>query len=659
VISNIFKDGDVVSAQKEITKMFEPLTEKAQSQYLYDYHVKMVGEYQDKIMKLKKPDKETVNALKVHMYKHGGVAKKLKAEVADYHNAYQKIAQEAATKYSSARVFYAADDIGFKKYPFMKNMELSNKEKLATGRLKKQMAEYRKRLEKTQVRTKSGAYMHYALHPKMSAEMLAEAVGTNTAAPYMKNFTRSVNARPLVPDAVASMSRYVPDAERRIQTQAFWNSGWEEAMRKSAKIEPLRTAFQALKDGTEPFENTWGNTLARWYTTVEIFKRLFMSPSAGLKHLVKLTGDMATLGIGETLQAMPGSVKSVSYRVIENTPFMKRIAGNLYNPSQYTKLKKQLLDSVAPAMDTRYRMMQMGFGNYDTYFSKLGVIADKVNHVGGMFINAAELIDRGTTMEAGLRIAAKKGLTPDQAVYGIYDTILKNNFLGREFTPQWMRNPKFKAAFMFQTTPAKILGKKLVMAIRSNRAIKNGGKKIYHATKTAEGRQKLYTDLINLRKDIVKTDQELKVNLFLDAIKLMGEEQDFYGNKVIGQFAKDIMIMGAGTAATGSVGLNMHHHFFHVPFLKNSEYADTYGTLSLSPGINAVIDGSKKYNKKIENDEDSIRVFEILQKWAGKSGPFPDTLSKYNRIMDDNTPAIYNGSPLQYLFAIPSKKEKD
>lgn len=658
VMSNIFKEANIASAKTEIAEMFSPLAKKAKKQYVHDYHTQMAGEYKAKIMKLKNPDKETVNGLKLHMYKHNGMAKKLKFLVEEYHTEYQRTARAAATKHSSARVFFAADDsIKFEKYPFMKNMKLSEDEMLAVGRLKNQMIEYRIRLEKNGTKTISGEYMHYALHPEVRGDMLAELVGNNTATPYMKNFTRSANARPLVPDAVDSMGKYIPDAERRIQTQAFWNSGWKEAMKASAHIKPLHTAFQALEEGTKPFESTWTNNLARWYTNIEVFKRLFLSPSAGLKHLVKLTGDMATLGVGETLSAMPGSLKTVSHRIIENTPFMKKIAGNLYNPSQYTKMKKQLLDSVAPAMDTRYRMMQMGFGNYDSYFSKLGVLADKVNHIGGVWINMAELIDRGTTMEAGLRIAAKKGMTPDQAIYGIYDTILKNNFLGREFTPRWMREPVFKAAFMFQTTPAKILGKKLVMAMRSKRAIKDGGKKIFNATKTPEGRQKLYTDLMNLTKDMRATDQALKVNLFIDAYRTVGKEQDFYGNKVVGQFAKDIMIMGAGTAAAGSVGLNMSHHFFHIPFLKNSDYADTYGTLALSPAANAIKDGSREYNKKIAEDEDSIWAIEVIQKWAGKSGPWPDTLSKYNRISDDDIPEIYQDNPLQYLFALPSKKE--
>jgi len=459
----------------------------------------------------------------------------------------------------------------------------------------------------------------------------------------------------LFQDAVTSIGRYIPDTERRIQTQAFWND-WDPVMRRTSHIEPLHNAFKALKAGTQPFENTWTNNVARWYGNVEVFKRLWGGFSAPAKHACKITADMSTLGIRPTVASMGGSAKGMSHRIVENTPFMKKIAGKLYNPSQFDKMKKQLMDSLVPAMDTNYRMMQMGFGNYDSYFSKLSVIADQVNHVGTAFITGVELWDRGITMLAGMRMAAKKGMTPDQAIYGMYDTILKNNFLGREFTPSWLRNPQFKLLSVFQVTPYKIMEKRFTFAQRSKRAITGMGKDIFNASKTSSGREQLLTDLKNIRRDVMQTEQELKMNLFFDALR---SEKDFYGNMVVKQFVKDIMITGAATAAAGSVGYNMYHHFFHLPFLKNSEYSDTYATLAVSPAINAILDGSKKYNRKRENDEDSFLLTEILQRWMGKSGPFPDTVSKYNRITDDDIPEIYKDSKFKYLFAIPATKDKD
>ncbi len=653
VLSNIFTKGGVETAQKEISKEFKHLLPLAEKQYLHDYHIKMASDLTNRIKKLKKADKKTVLMLKHEVHKHTGMAKSLEPEVSKYFKEYQKVAQIVAEKHSSARIFFAADDsIKFEKYPFMRNISLTEKEMLTIGRLKRQMSTYKERLEGVNVKTKAGAFMHYNMHPELKLENMLNAVDS-TATPWMKNFSRSVNARPLVPDAVASMQRYIPDVERRIQTQDYWNSGWADAMRKSAHIEPLHKAFQALKEGSQPFENNWTNTAARWYTNIEVFKRLFLSPSAGLKHLVKLTGDMVTHGVRETTASMPSSLRGVSHRIIENTPLLKRVLGKLDNPSSFIKLKKQLLDSVAPAMDTRYRMMQMGFGNYDTYFSKLGVMADQVNHVGGLWINLAELFDRGVTMEAGLRIGAKQGLTPDQALYGIYDTILKNNFLGREFTPQWLRHPKFKALMLFQSTPYKIMERKAQMAIKSKRVITSLGKEVAKITKTAEGRRKLLNDLKTLRKDMINAEKELKSNLILDSLR---SEQDFYGNAVIKQFTKDLLIMGAGTAAAGSVGLNMHHHFFHLPFIKNSYYSETYNELAFSPAVTAIQKGTEAYNYKLENGENAFILTEIWQKWSNKTGPFPEMVHKYNRLTQNDIPEIYRDSKFKYLFAIPAKE---
>jgi hypothetical protein len=140
----------------------------------------------------------------------------------------------------------------------------------------------------------------------------------------------------------------------------------------------------------------------------------------------------------------------------------------------------------------------------------------------------------------------------------------------------------------------------------------------------------------------------------LDTIQ---QEQDFYGTNVVSQFAKDLLVMGAGTSAAGAVGLNMHVHFFHLPFLQTSDYSSDYGKLSLSPAIKAVKDGQIEYQRKIAKDEDSMLFHEIFQKWSQKSGPFPTIFHKIHRISENDIPEIYQDSALQYLFAIPSMKE--
>jgi hypothetical protein len=655
VASNIFKAGDVVSAKKELAELFKPLKPLAEKQYLHDYHRELAGELQKRLGAMKNPTKEEVAEITKQIERHTKKADGLVSAVKMYHKEFQRFGEEAAKRHSSSRVFFAADDSAkFEKYPFMKNIPLTEKELLTVGRLKKQLATYRVRLEKQKIATKSGAYMHYILHPDIKADTLAKLTGDSSAAPYLRNYTRSFNSRPMMPDAVESMGKYVVGTEKRLQEQAFWKSGWDKVEYKARHIAPLRKAFDDLRTGTIPYEDNFINNTARMYTNIEVFKRLFLLPSAGLKHLVKVTGDMSTLGPAVVFQSMGDAAKGVSHRIIQDTPKLQWARNMLDSPNQYTKMKKQILDSVAPARETRYRMMQMGFGDYDSMFSKLNVLADKVNHIGGAWINLAEFFDRSLTFEAGMRMAAKKGLTPEQAIYGIYDTLLKNNFLGREFTPAVLRHPVFKAFFMFQTTPAKILGKKLSVAMVAQKPIRDLGKHIFNSTKTAEGRVRLRRDLLNLWGDMQRVEQESKVNLILDTIR---QEQDFYGTNVVSQFAKDLLVMGAGTSAAGAVGLNMHVHFFHLPFLQTSDYSSDYGKLSLSPAIKAIKDGQIEYQRKIAKDEDSMLFHEIFQKWSQKSGPFPTIFHKIHRISENDIPEIYQDSALQYLFAIPSVKE--
>ena len=664
VVSNILRESGIKSAHKEVAKMFKPLAPLMKEQVGYDYHVKRMGDLTEQLKKLstKKDKTQAVNEAIADTKQQLAITRKYvdkyKPGLAKYHEEWEKTAAQAAQQHSSVRVFLAADDAPGKwsKYPFMKNIALTQEEKLAVGRLKNQMAEYRIRLNNEGIKTRSGDFMHYTLHPEVNAKMMEDITGDITSAPYLKNYSRSLNSRPLMPDVYASMGHYIPDVEKRIQTQAFWKL-WKPVREKFRAVESISKAFEALEKGTLPFSNTWSNNAARWYTNFEVYKRLFASPSAGLKHLVKLTGDMSTLGVGTTVQAMPEALKGVSYRIAEMTPFLKGIAQKHFKdkPDEFNKLRKSLFDSVVPVMDTRWRMMQMGFDDYESYFTKLGEMADKVNHAGGVWINLAELFDRGVSVTAGLNLAAKKGMTAEQALYGIYDTVLKNNFLGREFSPRWLRNPKVKALLMFQTTPYKIMERRVVHAIRAEDSVKTLGKEIRKATKTAEGRQKLLGDLKNLWKDMKNTEMEVKGNLILDSLR---SNKDFYGNSAVSQFMKDVLITGAGTMAGGMVGMNLYHHFFHLPFMKQQTAGnDSYATLSLSPGLVAVEKGWDDWKNRDYEDEELLTT-KIIKEWMGKSGPFPDIVNKLNRIDEGDIPEMYKDSKFKYLFAIPAKKDK-
>jgi hypothetical protein len=661
IASNILRDAGIKSSAREIREEFAHLAPLMENQVGHDFYVKRIGDLTQELKKahgVEAGSKATIEDIK-SIKQQLAIAKKnvdkYRSGMEDFHAEFNSTAHVAALKYPSARVFFAAADDMQKwtKYPFMKNVVLSEEEVLAAGRIKRLMKTYKGRLEANGVETRSGDFMHHMLHPDVKATMMEKLTGDIGAAPYLKNYSRSLNSRPLMPDVFATLGDYIPDVERRMSVQGFWNSGWRKVMNKTRFIEPVRVAFEALENGLKPIERSFGNDLARWYTNFEVFKRLFFTPSAGLKHLIKMTGNMANLGAVTTLRSIPAAVKGVTWRLAENTPFLKSLSRKYFeNAGEFNKLRKALFDSVVPVQNTRWRMLQAGFSDYDSYFSKLAVLADKVNYAGGFFINLAELIDRGVSVEAGLRIALKKGYTAEQAMYGIYDTILKNNFLGGAFTPRWLKRPNMKALLLFQTTPAKILERRLVTAVKAGRQVEGFGKAVLKATKTAEGRQKLFQDLLSLRKDMKLAERELKTNIFLDVLR---SEQDFYGNSAVKQFAKDLIITGAATIGGAEVGMNLWHHFFHVPFTKSNYGGNKDVVLSLSPAIQTLIESSDRWSKRDEYDE--FFVTKTVQDWLGRSGPFPDIISKLNRINEGDIPEIYQDSRFKYLFSIPSTHE--
>lgn len=661
VFGNMLKEAGIPSAKKEVEEAFKPLIPLMKKQVGFEYYTDEVAKLEKQLSRLqgkKVKDAAVLNDIKSTKQRLAIGRKKIKEYepgVAEYHAEWEKVAAEMAEKHPAVKVFLAADDSAeFAKYPFLRNLPLAENEQLLVGRVKRQMAEYRGRLEDAGVKTRSGDYMHYTLHPDAQVSMMAEITGDTTAAPFLKNYSRTRFSRPLIPDIEASVAHYVPDVERRLQNQMFWKSGWNKVRARARFIKPLAEAFDALEKGVAPIENSFGNQAAMWYANFETFKRLFLNPSAGLKHLVKISGDMATAGVGETLAALPSGIKGVSWRIADYSPKVRSMLDKLGmgSRSEYDRLHKMFFNSAVPAMDTRFRMSQMGFDNYDTYFDKFIRATEKVNHVGSTWINLAELVDRGTSLEAGLRLAAKKGMTAEQALYGVYDLILKNNFLGREFSPTWLRNPKLKALMLFQMTPFKILERRVVTAIRAGRAVEKMGKSIFKATKTAEGRAMLLNDLKNMRAYMKGAERELKSNLFIDALR---SETDFFGNAAAKQFAKDLLVMGAGTIGGSAVGVNLWHHFFHLPFVKG--YTNDPGQhVAISPGLSAVISGYNEWSDR-DNKDDEFLATKIIQRWLGPSGPMPDIIWKFNRMSKNDIPEIYQDSKFKYLFALPAAGE--
>ena len=70
----------------------------------------------------------------------------------------------------------------------------------------------------------------------------------------------------------------------------------------------------------KPQDNNVMNTLARGYTEFEAFKRLFLNPSAGLKHFVKMSADIVSMGPKIFVESMPDVAGYVTRKVYNMTP---------------------------------------------------------------------------------------------------------------------------------------------------------------------------------------------------------------------------------------------------------------------------------------------------------------------------------------------------
>lgn len=659
VLDNIFKEAVIQDMPIEIAERFKHLVPLMERQVGYEFHVKELEEVAKKIESIKKSksskkvkDADLANHEAIYEW-HKNSINELAGSVEHYHSEWAKAAAQAARDIPSVRVYLSLwDGPEFTRAPFMKNIRMHPSEEVLVGRLREQLLQYKIRMDARDVKTIKGPYAPVMLHPDFGAERFSQISGHEKAAAYMKFYRRSPASRPLFPAAETSMRRYVADTERRIQNTDFWNSGWEEVEMKTRDFPIVAQAFEALREGIRPIEWTWGNRLAHLYVQMEAYKRLWLNPSAGGKHLTKQSATWAIQGFGETWKAYPDAYRHIVRRSMD---LGKRVRasmsrGGVTSRVEQDKIVDSFLYSVIPARNARQRLIDLGFNVREEYFTGMAQAWHKGQNVGSVWINLAELFDRGVTAIAGINMAAKRGMTAEQAMYGIYDLILKNNFLSRELSPGWLRNPKIRAFLMFQGTPFKIAERRVVQAYRAGRAINKGWKALREASKTPEGRTQLFREFKDLRYLMKTTEREFKANLFIDALR---SETDFFGTPIVNQFAKDIAIIGAASYGGAHWGMNLKHHFFHVPFISGMTHDPV---IAFSPGPMNMIRAIRSDEVRTHEDEDWM-FKKFLDKWLGSSWLAPDIWSKVMRMHKNDIPELYRGSKFQYLFAIPSKEK--
>jgi len=664
ILTNMFRESGIVAAPKEVANRFKHLIPYMKDQVIFEHHTAEVARLTQALEDVgkghgKKLSEDILAIDKGNIEKalasSQEIVQKLEGSVNEFHTRWAQTAEQAARELPTVRVYLSVwDGPEFKKAPFMKNITLSTNEQVLAGRLRKQLLEYKTRLDKAGVDTIKGPYMPVIMHPEFRAVFkdMIKGMDENTVA-YMRFFRRSPHSRPLMPASETSMLYYVGDTERRLQNSLFWNDGWNEVEKRTSHLPLMAQVFKDLRDGIKPVDMYGTNRFANWYVQFEAMKRLWGNPSAGGKHLMKMTGTMISAGFKQSLTQVPKASRHLMKRALDLTETTRGALSRagVSGMRRQDKLIDSFLHSMIPARNARHRLIDMGIHADEEVFSLWKNMWHSGQNIGASWINMAEVIDRGVSSLSGLEMAAKRGMTAEQAYYGSWDLLIKNNFLSRELNPGWLRDPKIRALLMFQSTPYKIFERRLVTAIRGTRAIKNMGKAVWEATRTPQGRTELLESLRTLRGTMKSTEQQFKVNLIADALK---SEVDFFGTPVVNQFAKDILTIGAVTMGGASAGMNLKHHIFHLPFLSGMTYDPT---VAFSPGILAAWRAHTAHQHREAGDDEWLMT-RVLKKWLGPTWIAPDVIWKGKRITEGDIPEMYRDSKFKYLFAIPHVERK-
>jgi hypothetical protein len=260
-------------------------------------------------------------------------------------------------------------------------------------------------------------------------------------------------------------------------------------------------------------------------------------------------------------------------------------------------------------------------------------------------------------------MAAKRGMTAQQATFGIYNTVLNNNFLSGPLNPAWMQHPKIRALFLFQNTAFKIMERRLITAMKTGKAVKlawKEGKSVIGEIDKKTGKYVIkkggiteaLRQLTDVRRFVKGAENEFKKNLIADAL---GSQRDYFGNSIVRQFMRESLLAGSVITGGAYLGVDLMPHTAHVPFFVHSR---TEPTLATSPIARAAIESYNDWRDEEEEDREFI-ITNFLKNWIGSTRGVPQMANKAMRISDDDIPAIYEEGKfppwIKYLFSVPGR----
>jgi hypothetical protein len=654
-LMNILKDfipgykssakGAIKAMAPVVEKFHVPMQERA-------YHLgmsrKLKRSYEKEFSKLTKrrkfkkgeADEGLAAVVKLEtLYKeHDAAYKASTAMKNEYQAAWHEAMQPFASKPENhgTRIFLAAEDTAtFENYPWLKDI-ITWEERAAAAKIKDMMEYYSARvIEAGEKVITERPFMHHPWHPAMKSELARLEKGSTLMTPPMtKLHSRSAGYMPMVPDAEYSVTSYLQDVNIRLEAMNFWKKGKPDgwwAYKKWLIENPGKTpeglvkTFTQFEKGFKPVDTSGGiNKFSEVVYAGEVARLLAFSASVPFKHALKLIADLRVFGI-EGVKAMPKAAAAVT-----------KVAIKQRGGEEWLKKHGFGLDAMDEAVETYietgklYRVVS-DISPFRVNESMAEKALGKFNEVGGLPTSVVERFDRSLSVVAGMNMAAKKGMTPAQATYAVFDTILKSNFLSGQLNPSWLRNPKIRLAMIFQGTPFKILEQRLAL---HGRAWKGAG-----------------DTLSQLRRDVIQGEQEFKWEMIKQGF---GKQKDIFGNTLLSQSIREMILVGTGiTAAKYAWDGDLRHHFFHIPFFKPQRRDIAIGA---SPLVNASLE---TYSKFMDEDYNEFLVSTFFNSWFDSShkgipAPIPVNFRKAVRLTENDIPARYRDSKLRYCFGIPA-----
>jgi hypothetical protein len=552
---------------------------------------------------------------------------------------YEKTMKDVARKYSTARVALAVDGTGMSAdNPWLASL-LTPNEKTAVEKITDINRVFAARMEEVGHKTLSGPYMHHARHPladfSKDFEHLANLNGGNAdeAMRMVNFFHRQSGSKLMIPDTAYVMGRYLPDAAKRIEIADFWKmykpGGWDAVRRKMNAMGGFDGAKKMLDDIRTAFDPADVYPAAKWlnrYTAFEVARLLALSPSVSFKHILKTMGNFAIF---------PGST---SVEAVGHTPGLwgRQLAQNMIGDAYRGTDRVADLARAYTTQSHIYAAVS-DMAPYELPVNVFDKWLTKWNQVGSSFVNGVEMWDRGQTFNSAMIMAAKKGMTPEQARYALMDSVLKVNFLTGPNNPKWLKDPFIRTMMMFQGTPFKILEQRMMMSYQAGKDVK-----------------RTLDLLAKLKSDVKIGENNFKWHMLKDELT---KSKDIYGTPYTSQFLRQMMVIG-GVIYTGNKAFDsdLWGHVVHIPGVQLKEKGIQLG---VNPIVSAAYMASKPTPpKEGEAAEDDNWLSRFFSKWMGTSG-FPAIARKIARLRDDDIPAIYKEGKLSYLFGVPRLKDSE